>query len=171
MYNNNSLRNAFHLIANWDWSINSGADIAAEIPRIHQYGYFIIEAGKLRAVRIYTDKVLKSGQVLSTAETKFLLDGLLCKFFPDKPLYHRETKVGVLTWMQSRQVLGNVLNRSLIDGISRISHSAILIHNLEERLDKGEVWVDSRTVKGIDLIPQILLLIFVLQKWMSFCLD
>lgn len=45
MYNNNSLRNAFHLIANWDWSINSGADIAAEIPRIHQYGYFIIEAG------------------------------------------------------------------------------------------------------------------------------
>lgn len=41
--------------------------------------------------------------------------------------------------MQSRQVLGNVLNRSLIEGISRISLSAILIHNLEERFDKGEV--------------------------------
>jgi hypothetical protein len=42
MYNN-SLRNAFHLIARRDWSINSRADIAAEISRIHLYGKFVIE--------------------------------------------------------------------------------------------------------------------------------
>ena len=85
MYNN-SFWNAFHLNAIRDWSIYSGADIAAEISRIHLYGNFIIEAWKLRAIRIYTNKVSKPGQVLPAAETKFLPAGHLNEFLPYEPL-------------------------------------------------------------------------------------
>jgi len=38
--------------------------------------------------------------------------------------------------MQSRHVLGNILNRSLIKGISRVTLAAIPSQNLEERGDQ-----------------------------------
>lgn len=172
MYINNSLRNALHLITWGYWSIYSGADIAAEISRINLYGNFVIEARELRTVRVYTDEFLKPWHVFSTAEPKLLLEGLLGKFFPDKPLNQRETKVAAA--MNSRHVLSNILNRSLIKGLSRVTLAAILSQNLEERGDQEalllEVWEDSWTVKVHNLILQIVLGIFVWQERMGLCL-
>jgi hypothetical protein len=76
--------------------------------------------------------------------------------------------------MQSRHVLGNILNRSLIKGLSRVTLAAILSQNLEERSDQEalllEVWVDSWGVKVHNLILQIVLGIFVWQERMGLCL-